>query len=173
VRGEADLLRRSAREGDRFLGELLSLALEIPSEDSVRVVAGQPVLVAWGHAPVAGPAAPELLIAMTRRAGVAAPGGGGTAAAAAADTAAPMRILGPPPAPPPAAPVRRGWLGPGLAFASLLLIPLARCCCGWIRGAGSSRRRWSASSPATISRCSRSSGGRKRARGRCAPKSRG
>ena len=108
IRAEAEALRASARESERFLGELLALALVTPGPDSVRVVGSQPVLVAWAHARAGETPAPELLIGML--------GGGRRATAGAA--AAPMRILrSTPPAPPRHG---LGWLLGGLA----LLLPL-------------------------------------------------
>ena len=110
VRAESDALRRSTRENERFLGDLLAQALVIPAPDCLRVVGGQPVLVAWAHAPVGAPPAPELLIGLL--AGRTAP----------PPDAAPMRIVGPP------APVRRRSWAPlaaaGAALSLLLLVPL-------------------------------------------------
>jgi TIR domain len=54
-------LQLSANETVRHLGRILFLALEIPSEAQIFVVADQPVLVAWGHVP-RGPAAPHRLL---------------------------------------------------------------------------------------------------------------
>ncbi len=108
VREESEALRRGARENERFLGELLALALVLPATDCLRVVGGKPVLVAWAHSPVGAPPAPELLIGMLSGRAGAAPGAG------------PMRIVGPP------VPVRRRpWAALAAAGAALLLLPLA------------------------------------------------
>ena len=120
IREEADRLRASTRESERFLGELLSLALITPATDCLRVVGGQPVLVAWGHAKLGEAPSPELLIGMTRRRG-----GAGA-----------MQIVGPPAAPPE----KRSWLSwllglLGLLLLLLLLLLLWRDPFGWFRAA--------------------------------------
>ena len=104
IREEADRLRASTRESERFLGELLALALITPATDCLRVVGGQPVLVAWGHAKLGEAPSPELLIGMTRRRG-----GAGA-----------MQIVGPPAAPPE----KRSWLSWLLGLLGLLLLLL-------------------------------------------------
>ena len=122
IREEADRLRASTRESERFLGELISLALIIPSSDCLRVVDGQPVLVAWGHAKLGEAPNPELLIGMTRRRG------GGAMA--------PMQIVGPPPAPPEKRPWLFWLLGLlGLLLLLLLLLLLWRDPFGWFKAA--------------------------------------
>jgi hypothetical protein len=112
IREDSETLRRSARENERFLGELLALALVTPATDNLRVVGTQPVLVAWGHARPGEPPAPELLIGMLA----------GRSAAATAPGLGPMRILGPPPV------VRqrswRGWIAAALALLPLGLFLL-------------------------------------------------
>jgi hypothetical protein len=120
IREEADRLRASTRESERFLGELLALALITPATDCLRVVGGQPVLVAWGHAKLGEAPSPELLIGMTRRRG-----GAGA-----------MQIVGPPAAPPE----KRSWLSwllglLGLLLLLLLLLLLWRDPFGWFRAA--------------------------------------
>ena len=105
IREEADRLRASTRESERFLGELLALALITPATDCLRVVGGQPVLVAWGHAKLGEAPSPELLIGMTRRRGVG---------------LTPMQIVGPPAAPPE----KRSWLSWLLGLLGLLLLLL-------------------------------------------------
>ena len=120
IREEADRLRASTRESERFLGELLSLALITPATDCLRVVGGQPVLVAWGHAKLGEAPSPELLIGMTRRRG-----GAGA-----------MQIVGPPAAPPE----KRSWLSwllglLGLLLLLLLLLLLWRDPFGWFKAA--------------------------------------
>jgi hypothetical protein len=108
IQADIESLRRSSRENERFLGELLALALITPAEENLRVVGTQPVLVAWAHTRVGEAPAPQLLIGMmARRPGGVAPG------------VAPMRILGP-----PAAVRRTPWLAIGLAAATLLLLVL-------------------------------------------------
>lgn len=49
ILAKAAILQQSDRESDRILGEMLQYALEIPSEDAVWLVDGQPVLTFWGH----------------------------------------------------------------------------------------------------------------------------
>jgi hypothetical protein len=120
IREEADRLRASTRESERFLGELLALALITPATDCLRVVGGQPVLVAWGHAKLGEAPSPELLIGMTRRRG-----GAGA-----------MQIVGPPAAPPET----RSWLSwllglLGLLLLLLLLLLLWRDPFGWFKAA--------------------------------------
>lgn len=120
IREEADRLRASTRESERFLGELLALALITPATDCLRVVGGQPVLVAWGHAKLGEAPSPELLIGMTRRRG-----GAGV-----------MQIVGPPAAPPE----KRSWLSwllglLGLLLLLLLLLLLWRDPFGWFKAA--------------------------------------
>ena len=104
IREEADRLRASTRESERFLGELIALALITPATDCLRVVGGQPVLVAWGHAKLGEAPSPELLIGMTRRRG-----GAGA-----------MQIVGPPAEPP----AKRSWLSWLLGLLALLLLLL-------------------------------------------------
>ena len=120
IREEADRLRASTRESERFLGELIALALITPATDCLRVVGGQPVLVAWGHAKLGEAPSPELLIGMTRRRG-----GAGA-----------MQIVGPPAAPPE----KRSWLSwllglRGLLLLLLLLLLLWRDPFGWFKAA--------------------------------------
>jgi hypothetical protein len=120
IREEADRLRASTRESERFLGELLALALITPATDCLRVVGGQPVLVAWGHAKLGEAPSPELLIGMTRRRG-----GAGA-----------MQIVGPPAAP-PEKPSWLSWLLGllGLLLLLLLLLLLWRDPFGWFKAA--------------------------------------
>ncbi len=108
IQQDSETLRRSTRENERFLGELIALALVTPSPDYLRVVGTQPVLVAWAHSRVGEVPTPELLIGMTaRRVAGAVPG------------VSPMRILGPP------AEVRRTpWVPIGLAATPLLALLL-------------------------------------------------
>jgi hypothetical protein len=119
IREEAERLRASTRESERFLGELLALALITPATDCLRVVGGQPVLVAWGHAKLGEAPSPELLIGMTRRRG------GGMA---------PMQIVGPPAEPPAKRPLLFWLLGLlGLLLLLLLLLLLWRDPFGWFK----------------------------------------
>jgi len=120
IREEADRLRASTRESERFLGELIALALITPATDCLRVVGGQPVLVAWGHAKLGEAPSPELLIGMTRRRG-----GAGA-----------MQIVGPPAAP-PEKPSWLSWLLGllGLLLLLLLLLLLWRDPFGWFKAA--------------------------------------
>jgi hypothetical protein len=120
IREEADRLRASTRESERFLGELIALALITPATDCLRVVGGQPVLVAWGHAKLGEAPSPELLIGMTRR----------------RSGAGAMQIVGPPAEPP----AKRSWLSwllglLGLLLLLLLLLLLWRDPFGWFKAA--------------------------------------
>lgn len=107
VREDAETLRRSTRENEKFLGELLALALITPNTDCLRVADGKPVLIAWGHAPLNQAPSPELLIGMTRR----------------RSSGGPMPILGPPRAAAPRAPWL-AWLLGLLGLLALLLLLL-------------------------------------------------
>ena len=117
IREEADRLRASTRESERFLGELIALALITPATDCLRVVGGQPVLVAWGHAKLGEAPSPELLIGMTRRRG-----GAGA-----------MQIVGPPAEPQAKRPLLFWLLG--LIGLLLLLLLLWRDPFGWFKAA--------------------------------------
>ena len=61
IAAEAAALKASAREGDRLLGELLSLAVRVPDPSFIRVRGTMPVLVAWGHERGGRSVGPELL----------------------------------------------------------------------------------------------------------------
>jgi hypothetical protein len=103
IRAEAERLAAAPGEGERFLGQIIGLALEIPGLEAVWLVDGAPVLTAWGHL-AAGPAAlRELLIRL-----VPAP-------------AAPMAIHAPAAAPAAARPAIWPWLAAFLALLVLLL----------------------------------------------------
>ncbi|MCA3338305.1 MAG: hypothetical protein INF90_07240 [Roseomonas sp.] len=120
IREEADRLRASTRESERFLGELIALALITPATDCLRVMAGQPVLVAWGHAKLGEAPSPELLIGMTRRRG-----GAGA-----------MQIVGPPAETQAKRPLLFWLLGLlGLFLLLLLLLLLWRDPFGWFKAA--------------------------------------
>jgi len=120
IREEADRLRASTRESERFLGELIALALITPTTDCLRVMAGQPVLVAWGHAKLGEAPSPELLIGMTRRRG-----GAGA-----------MQIVGPPAETQAKRPLLFWLLGLlGLFLLLLLLLLLWRDPFGWFKAA--------------------------------------
>ncbi|MCA3423272.1 MAG: hypothetical protein INF81_10010 [Roseomonas sp.] len=122
IREEADRLRASTRESERFLGELIAFALITPATDCLRVMGGQPVLVAWGHAKLGEAPSAELLIGMTRRRG-----SGGLA---------PMQIVGPPAAPSAKRPLLFWLLGLlGLLLLLLLLLLLWRDPFGWFKAA--------------------------------------
>lgn len=124
VQAAAQRLKQSRRDEDRFLGDLLDLALVIPDAGSVFVVtppggAPQPVLVAWGHHRAGETAAPELLL--------------GVAGLGARRVSA-MRIVGPPP---PVAARRPWWplalLGALLLALLLFLLILLLDPFGWFR----------------------------------------
>lgn len=102
IQAAADKLRASASEGDRFLGELLRLALEIPDQGAIRVRDGQPVLAPWGHVAAGAGGVRELLVRMVPT------------------PVAPMAIVGPPAS--AVAARRRIW--PWLLAFLLLLIAL-------------------------------------------------
>jgi hypothetical protein len=101
IAAEAAALKASAREGDRLLGELLSLAVRVPDPSYVRVRSGAPVLVAWGHEGGGRSVGPELL-------------------EKPADLPPPRRPIMMPPARTP--PARKAW--PWLLLASLLALLL-------------------------------------------------
>ena len=103
IQAAAGRLRESNSEGERFLGELLRLALEIPDPSAIRVRDGVPVLAPWGHT-LAGPGGMrELLVKMMPV------------------PVAPMGIVGPPAAAVAARARVWPWL---LAFLLTLLILL-------------------------------------------------
>ena len=103
IRAAAERLQASAQEGERFLGALLRLALEIPDQSAIRVRDGVPVLAPWGHVAAGPGAARELLVRMMPQ------------------PPAPMAILGPP----AAAEAARPRLWPWLLAVLLLLLALA------------------------------------------------
>jgi hypothetical protein len=101
IAAEATALKASPREGDRLLGELLSLAVRVPDPSYIRVRGGMPILVAWGHEAGGRSVGPELLDKPTELPPQKHP------------------ILFPPAA---AAPARSAW--PWLALAALLALLL-------------------------------------------------
>lgn len=103
IRALATRKRTAASEGERFLGEMLALALSVPSDDHVYAAGTQPILVAWGHARSGGAAEQVTLTGHTRASPV------------------PMTILPPPRLPVVARRVWR-WLLPSLLLS--LLLPL-------------------------------------------------
>ena len=106
IQADAARLVASQRQGDRFLGELLSQALRVPGPDSRRAIGTRPVLVAWGHARADGHAEQALLLVQVSR----------------RPDARGMRIVGPPPAQVAPARGRGAWIA--AAIASLLLFLL-------------------------------------------------
>jgi len=100
-------LGNSRKDGDRFLSDMLSLALRLPGDDAVHVQGGQPVLVGWGHVRSGGRGGAVILT--------------GPAMPAAAAQGA---ILPPPPSPYAAGPAPRTWLW-GVLGVSLLAALLA------------------------------------------------
>ncbi len=97
----------SSRTGsDRFLSDMLGLALRLPGEDSKYGRGGQPVLVGWGHVRSGGR------------------GGAVVLTGQAMSPAAQAAILPPPPSPYAAPPPPRTWLW-GALGASLLAPVLA------------------------------------------------
>jgi hypothetical protein len=129
IREVSEKLRQSVREDERFLGEMLALALVTPGTEYTRVIGEQPVLVAWGHAPINAALTPELLIGHVPRAGV-----GARAAAGTRPAGSPMRIVGP-----PAARASNAWkylLGAVLLACLLLALPFLALMLdpgGWFR----------------------------------------
>ncbi len=101
-------LGASRAEGDRFLSDMLGMALRLPGPEFVYVRGGQPVLVGWAHVRSGGRGAGMLLT--------------GQAMAGAA----PATILPPPPSPYGRPPAPRSWLWGVLGLA--LLAPLLA---GW------------------------------------------
>jgi len=121
VNSEIAKLRANRRDADKLLAELLALALVTPAAGSVRVIGGQPVLVAWGHAAANAAPAPELLLGQLSRA----PGMAGSGS---------MEIVGPPAAEAP----RRPWAALAALLLALLLLLLVllllwRDPFGWFR----------------------------------------
>jgi hypothetical protein len=124
IKAAAQRLKQARRDDERFLGDLLDLALIVPDAECVHAVvtadgAVQPVLVSWGHRVAGEGAAPELLL------GVAGMGPRRVSG---------MRIVGPP----PAVAARRAWwpwaLAAALALALLLfLLMLLFDPFGWFR----------------------------------------
>lgn len=111
-------LRNSRKDGERFVSDMLSLALRLPGDDAVYVRDGQPVLVGWGHVRSGGRGGAVILT------GPAMP-----------SSAAQGAILPPPPSPYAALPAPRTWLW-GVLGASLLVpllagLPLWRDPFGW------------------------------------------
>lgn len=103
IQEAAATLHASPSEGERFLGELLRLALEIPDQGAIRVRDGVPVLAPWGHTAAGPGAVRELLVKMMPQ------------------PVAPMAIVGPP----VAAAVARSRIWPWLlAFLLALLLLL-------------------------------------------------
>jgi hypothetical protein len=107
IQAIAARLRDSRKDGDRFVSDMLSLALRLPGKDAVYVQDGQPVLVGWGHVRSGGRGGAVVLT--------------GPAMPPAASHAA---ILPPPPSPYAALPAPRTWLW-GVLGASLLAPLLA------------------------------------------------
>ena len=105
IRGLAVRKRSATEEGDRFLGEMLGLALSIPSDAQIYMTENRPVLVAWGHAPAGGSPEQVQLVGLSQRAPL------------------PMTIL-PPPVIPTAVSLLRRWL-PLSLLAALSLVMLA------------------------------------------------
>jgi hypothetical protein len=105
IRGLAARKRAARDESERFLGDMLELALSVPGQDQVYVLGTRPVLVAWGHAPAGGATEQVVLTGLSDAAPV------------------PMTILPPPRLPAVVSQLRR-WLLPAL-LASFLLPLLA------------------------------------------------
>jgi hypothetical protein len=114
IRAEAAGLARSNQPADRALAEVLTLALKIPGPDFVRVRAGQPVLLAWGHEAGGRSLEPEALIREVARPAPPPP--------QAAPPPPPAPPVAPPPPPPPPRSLR--WLWAALLALLLLLLIL-------------------------------------------------
>lgn len=104
-------LSASRTDSDRFLSEMLGLALRLPGPDSAYVLEDQPVLVGWGHVRSGG-----------RGGSVALTGPARPAIAA-------QVILPPPPSPYAAAPPPRTWLLGALGAS--LLAPILALALAW------------------------------------------
>ena len=104
IRELAGRLRAAPGESDRFLGEMLELALRLPDQGAIRVRDGRPVLVGWGHVRIGPQAAMGPVLGRVRAAPV------------------PMAILPPPRLPEPAGPALWPWLA-ALGVSFLLLVP--------------------------------------------------
>lgn len=118
IRAQAERLSASRADSERFLGELLRLALEIPGRSAIHLAAGQPVLAPWGHVSAAPGAVRELLVRLVPTPPV------------------PMQVVGPPPAAAAQAARPWPWLLALLALALLLLLLLLllwRDPFGWFR----------------------------------------
>jgi hypothetical protein len=118
IRAQAERLAASRAEGERFLGELIRLALEVPGREALRVSGGQPVLAPWGHVSSAPGAVREMLIRLVPT------------------PVQPMQVVGPPAGAAPEA--RRLWpwllsLLTLLLLLLLLLFLLWRDPFGWFR----------------------------------------
>ncbi|MDO5537213.1 MAG: SrfA family protein [Desulfovibrionaceae bacterium] len=92
-------LARTGADGS-LAGELLTQALQHPSDEDIYVVQGRPVLINWGYAPGIGNAAPESIMRLGD-----------------ADIAAPVRPARPEPAGKPAAPAAMAAAPAAAAFA--------------------------------------------------------
>lgn len=122
---ESERLRKSTRDDERFLGEMLGLALVTPSTAHVHVVGTQPVLVAWGHTVTGETRRPELLIAERARAAAPVRPSGSTSAgpmgtgpmASGPISPGPMTIVGPPAA-------ERWRISPWLIGSALLSLAI-------------------------------------------------
>lgn len=120
IAAEGERLRKSTRDDERFLGEMLGLALVTPSAAHVHVVGAQPVLVAWGHTVTGETRRPELLIAERARAAAPARPGASMASGSMAGAPAgmgPTTIVGPPAA-------ERWRLSPWLIGSALLSLAI-------------------------------------------------
>jgi hypothetical protein len=138
IRARGNELKNSSRQGDRLLGQLLLLALEVPGEDCVYALGDQPVLIFWGYladTPLPQAGIIDRMIAASRK-GRTAPEAGGDAEAK--DSAAAVSA----PAVAAAAKPRYRWLPPVLwgVFGLLCLVIgldlLAACGLGWPWGGG-------------------------------------
>jgi hypothetical protein len=124
IRALAERLRgaRERRDGSqRHFAELIDVALSLPGRDCIYVVAGQPVLVAWGHARAGR--APEPVPIIGRVTPPPPP---------------PMRVATPPPAAPigplrPAPQWRWFALGGSLLLLALAILLLLTDPFGWLR----------------------------------------
>ncbi len=112
IQALAARLRGSRADGDRFLSDMLGLALRLPGGDAVYVRDGQPVLVGWGHVRSGGRGGAVVLT--------------GPAMPSPAEQGA---ILPPPPSPYAALLAPRTWLW-GVLGASLLA-PLLALALAW------------------------------------------
>lgn len=111
IQALAERLGGSRADSDRFLSDMLGLALRLPGPDGVYVLSGQPVLAGWGHVRSGGRGAGMILTG------------------AVLPPIAAQVILPPPPSPYGGLPPPRTWLLGVLGLS--LLVPLLISALAW------------------------------------------